>query len=66
MLNGSSFAIIGIMTGTHPDILFVSESHTLAMSGGSSRDKIYMYICRGAKLDTDAPGMGCSGKGISG
>ncbi len=59
------FAIIGIMIGTHLDILSTGESHTLAMSGDSSRDKAYIYICREAKLDTDASGMGCSGKGIS-
>ena len=54
------------MASTHPTILFVSESHILAMSGFSFRDKAYSAIRCEAKLNTDATGTACSGKGIVG
>lgn len=52
------------MASARLTIFFDSESHILAMTGDSFRDKAYAYIRCEAKLGAGATGMVCSRKGI--
>jgi hypothetical protein len=53
-----------IVNRTRISSLFPCESHVLAMTVVSSRDKTYVYIRCEAKLANGASGATCSRKGV--